>query len=776
MQKSTWIPITVVPIVIILAILAGRFFYYGSASAYTAPNVTLPETQFENFARSARMEAVDNPTVSRGVVVLDFAHSNALFLEELNILLSKIVARGYSYELVMNGDDETKDLANRLRYADALILPLPRDEYTAEEVDEIERFVEKGGQVLIIGDPTRTVVVEALNSIAGSFGIIYANDYLYSLENNDNNYRNVVYTNFESSPLTSGLEDGKVIFYAGGSINAPGHEIILGDDTTHSSVSEGGRTMAAAALTTDDKVLALGDLTFFGEPYSAAENNGTFINNIADFLTGATREFELKDFPYFFDSQVNIVFHNTLVFNSQFDDSVRVKDYLESTERKVSFIDKIDPTKDAIFVGRFDDAKVIQDYLDDAGISIIGPDETKVNDDQNTDGSQRFSVTNKTDQKPGTEDRFIDGRIKIAGVGDLERGGSTLFYLDQRPDQNVLIILSNNPDTNADAFDLLLKNELADCQASPVIAVCQTEKPDGKLSPSLRSSRIDKILIVSDDDGHKREDAQTSLVEYRNVLSDTYDLDVWITSNDGSPDIDQLLEYDAVIWSTGDYWDDSIAEEDSALLTKYIEVGGNLILSGASIAFDWDHTDFLAAVPHALYIDFAEQTDLELVMPDHAIADGFEEGAVIDFVDTPSGEPLMPDVVAHTSNARVIFNRGPASRQAGAASVIAYEDDRSKIAYYAFPLYMLPGETQTLLVSNTVDWFTKKPLELPAEDEYKPFESDGRASDEEPTPEATPTDEGGNTGEGGDQGDGGGNGGNDGQDNGNGDGGQSNQN
>jgi hypothetical protein len=54
--------------------------------------------------------------------------------------------------------------------------------------------------------------------------------------------------------------------------------------------------MAAAALAADDKVLALGDLTFLGEPYSAAESNGTLINNMADFLTGGKRDFELKDF------------------------------------------------------------------------------------------------------------------------------------------------------------------------------------------------------------------------------------------------------------------------------------------------------------------------------------------------------------------------------------------------------------------------------------------------------------------------------------------------
>jgi hypothetical protein len=763
MRKSTWIPVLAAPILIILAFVGGRFFYYGGVSAYTPPQRELPETEFEASAKSARLEAVDNPVVSRGVVVIDYAHDNALYLEELNTLLSKIVARGFSYEIVFNpenqdenndkdGNKEQATLADKLRYAKSLILPLPRKEFTPEEIAEIEHFVEKGGRLLIIGDPTRTFVVEALNSIAGSFDVIYANDYLYSLEHNDNNYRNVVYTNFKQSPITAGLdEDSKIIFYASGSIQSPGHEVILGDDTTYSSVSEGGRVNAAAVLTTNDQVLALGDLTFFTEPYSAAENNGTLINNIADFLSSGQRDFELEDFPYFFNTNVDIVFDNTLVFNSQFEDSVKLKEALEKIGRHVDFTDEIGGDNDVIFVGRFDEVEVIEDYLAAAGITILGPDE-KTGEGRETppaEEADRNKIALINDESPDEEERFIDGRIQIEGIGDLERGGSTLFYLYQEKDRNVLIILSDNPDTNADAFKLLTDNKVGDCLASPMIAVCQTEEPGGRLPPSLRSFRIDKILIVSDDDSRKRPDAQTSVLEYYNVLSNTYKVDRWITSKDGSPDVYQLLEYDAIIWTTGDYWDDSIGEEDVALLTKYVELGGNLIMSGASIAFDWDHTDFLTSVAHADYLDFAEQLDLKLALPDHPLAEGFSEGDVINFIESPSGEMLEIDVVNATPDARVIFERGPSSKESGAASVIAYEDNRVKIAYFAFPVYLLPPQEQSLLINNTIDWFTKKPLPVPGEsnETYEP-------SKEQPPTEEPPPGEGEGGGE---EGEGGGN-------------------
>ena len=757
MRKSSWIPLIVIPIVIVAVILIARLNYYGTggASAYTPPEVPLPKVELETSPRSERLEAVDNPTISEGVVVIDYSHRNALFIEELNTLMSKVVARGFSYEIVLDPELVDEDeinitLAEKLRYAKALILPLPRSEYTSEEILEIERFVERGGRVFILGDPTRTVGVEALNSIAGSFGIIYANDYLYSLKNNDNNYRNVIYSNFANSPITTGLESdsSKVIFYAGNSINAPGNEIIIGDDSTFSSTSEGGRTNSAGALTTNDQVLALGDLTFFTEPYSAAENNGMLINNIADFLTGAQPEFKLTDFPYFLNANIDIVFDDPLVFNSQFEDAAKLKELLEDQERTVNFANEIGDENDVIFVGRYDNIEAVETYLEAASIAILEPEpeeeedtlaeeteEAEAGEEEVTADDSGLAFVSETPIEDDGEQRFIEGRIQIEGVGDLERGGSSLFYLHQEGGRNIMLILSDTPDTNADAFELLLENQLIDCQATAQIAVCQTESPEEDLPPSIRSTRIDKILIVADDDGREREDAQTSALEYSDTFSQTtYNANIWTTSDDGSPTIDDLLNHDAVIWTTGDYWDDSIGSEDAELLIEYLQLGGNLILSGASIAFDWDHTEFLSTVTHVDYLDFAEQKDLAVSLADHTIARDFDPDTIVEFLETPSGEELLSDVVNFAPDSRVIFQRGPDSDAEGAPAVVAYEDERVKVAYYSFPIYLLPTTERALLINNTVDWFTEKILDPPDKADYEPFESDRSGqSDEEGT-------------------------------------------
>ncbi|MCB0197012.1 MAG: hypothetical protein KDJ65_34005 [Anaerolineae bacterium] len=740
MSKSNWLPLIIGgAVLIVLAFIGGRMLYFGSGTGtYTPPERELLPANIEAAAVPPKLEAADNPEVSRGAVVVDYSHENALYIEELNVLLSKVVSRGFSYEVVTPEEAEVVSLVDRLSYAKALVLPLPRIDYTPEEITAIEQYVDRGGRVLIIGDPTRTIVVESLNSIAGSFGIIYANDYLYSLESNDNNYRNVVYTNFNDSVITDGIGDNdKVIFYASGSVSAPGHEIIMGDDTVFSSTSESSGAKASAALTTNDQVLALGDLTFFTQPHDMTESNGILINNIANFLTSGNRTFELRDFPYFLNTEVNIVFDDTKVFNSQFEDAVKLKEYLEATERTVEFTDEIGDSRDIIYISRFDKADAVQDYLDEANIVLLEPEDVEEEVAEESGSALTLSTVSSLEGEEGDEEKFVQGRIQIEGVGELEQGGATLFYLHQEEDQNVLIILSNDAETNADAFGLLFDNKINECVVNATIAVCQTVDPEQRLAPSVRSNRIDKILVVSDNDGRARESGQTSLVQYTEVLSAAYSVEDWVTSTDGSPELAELQEYDAVIWTTGDYWDDSISEADMETLQQYITAGGNLVLSGSSIAFDWDHTDFMPNILHADYLTVGEQTDIEVSMSEHPLAKDFEPGAVFTFTESLSEENSDIDVVNYTSDARVIFRRGPDSEYDGAPTVIAYEDDRSKIAYFAFPLYRLQSGPRAVLIDNAIDWFTRSPLDLPAEIDYQPFEIDdsGGGSGDEAPPE-----------------------------------------
>ncbi|NJO00118.1 MAG: hypothetical protein HC875_41410 [Anaerolineales bacterium] len=191
------------------------------------------------------------------------------------------------------------------------------------------------------------------------------------------------------------------------------------------------------------------------------------------------------------------------MLNSQFDNSVKLKDFLEKNERTVTFTDKIGAENDVIFVGRFDQADPVKDILAEGGITILGLDEKNENSNEPPANAspEEVQAALDGDTPSSEEDRFITGRIRVEGVGELERGGATLFYLNQSEGRNALIILSDTPKTNSDGFDMLFENRLAECRLSDAIAVCQTQEPGGQLPPSLRSKRINKVLVVAGDSG-----------------------------------------------------------------------------------------------------------------------------------------------------------------------------------------------------------------------------------------------------------------------------------
>jgi hypothetical protein len=47
-------------------------------------------------------------------------------------------------------------------------------------------------------------------------------------------------------------------------------------------------------------------------------------------------------------------------------------------------------------------------------------------------------------------------------------------------------------------------------------------------------------LVVADNDGRSREDEQTGLVEFQEVLSATYRVDTWFTGDGDELDLDEL--------------------------------------------------------------------------------------------------------------------------------------------------------------------------------------------------------------------------------------------
>jgi len=223
-----------------------------------------------------------------GTVLLDLAHDNAFDIEELDVLISRLISRNMTVEFLSAEDGLEEELSE----AGAFIIVCPQGEFTKEERETVEAFVNNGGKLLLIADPTRP---SRINSISLKFDLIFEPDYLYNLEENDANFRNIFITEFEESEVTQGLE--KIALYTAGSITSANitGSIAFVDQNTFSSLIETRKELSPMALASESKVLAVYDLTFVTEPYNGILDNNKLISNIANWLASPAEEEEVEE-------------------------------------------------------------------------------------------------------------------------------------------------------------------------------------------------------------------------------------------------------------------------------------------------------------------------------------------------------------------------------------------------------------------------------------------------------------------------------------------------
>ena len=257
-------------------------FHQTSYDPPAASEVAFPDTTVHSLPANPAREHL--AAVSPGaLMVVDAAHRNSYRQSEISVLLSRIASRGAVVEYI--GDFRTTEAAKRvslleesLRRADALLVILPRDAYTVAEADLVERFVRKGGKLLLISDPTR---IHQMNSLAERFGVNFQPDFLFNQHEHDLNFQNIFVRQFQPDEITSGVNS--IALYSAGSIQTSGSGIAFTDGLTESSVSPSGVGLSPIAWGDSRNVLAVGDFTFMIPPHNAALDNDQLLSNIADF-------------------------------------------------------------------------------------------------------------------------------------------------------------------------------------------------------------------------------------------------------------------------------------------------------------------------------------------------------------------------------------------------------------------------------------------------------------------------------------------------------------
>jgi len=306
MIKSIIKRIAIVLIGILVVVLGRGFFYY--SGFYQAPPSELPSYEHIAVPAAPSTEFSDVYEKGEGIILIDLAHDNAFDKEELNVLLLRLVSRGLTVRFLSAEDSLKRELLGKveeeeplvkeeeeplgeeeeeplveeeeeLPRADAFIVVCPQWEFSKEEGETIDEFVNNGGKLLLIADPTRS---SQINSISLQFGLIFEADYLYNMKENEINYRNIFVAEFKETEITKNIE--KIALYTAGSISSADCGIAFVDQNTFSSLIETRQRLSPIAQAQESKVLAIYDLTFMTEPYNGILDNNQLISNIADWL------------------------------------------------------------------------------------------------------------------------------------------------------------------------------------------------------------------------------------------------------------------------------------------------------------------------------------------------------------------------------------------------------------------------------------------------------------------------------------------------------------
>ena len=724
----------------------GRWLYFYEGS-YEPGRVPRPDlASIEAPLPQAGTFDDDYTASAPGTILVDLAHDNRVQMSELSVLQARLTARNQRLQPV----SAASDLPARLRSARALVIISPGKDWTSDEIEQVADFVAKGGRLLMVTDPSRFGYlydewdnfvgldhdVVHLNDLAARFGLVFEDDYLYNTAENEGNYRNIRLREFVADPIVAGIE--QLVFYASHSIITEQEPLVATDGETRSSASEWNGPRTVAVLAADRSVLALGDLTFITEPYNTVYDNDLFLANVADWLAGGQRRYELDDFPFFFRDEVDLVYAgDPLLDGKLLEGGSALQVFFAEQAISLSIRQEEDTGRDTILMGLYDQAQGVEPYLDTADVTLLITPTAEI--EPGGEGEEKAPLATATPSLPLTQPLTATttitptaepgpeveapappkDRVKIGSLGEMVITGTLLLVLETDAQRQVLVVLADREEGLDQAIKRLTEGNLEGClfhEGEPsMMALCPygeastdggwqepkprpTEPPPEPTAapteavPEPEPGPGGTILILSLDEGQGVYDDMTSAADYEAILAERYDVVVWSTGEDGMPAVDELLDYDLVIWTSGDH-KEAFGEESSNLLFALVLENIPVVVSGAYI----EDSGSLAV-----------QRDIQVHDSTHPVAQGFEAGEVISFVTAPSGSEYEIDVLADLQEDEdtIIFVRGPESEADGTASVALIEDEFSgmRLVFIGFPLYLLPEAPRARLVLNTVTW------------------------------------------------------------------------
>ncbi len=474
---------------------------------------------------------VDDPEVGQGLILLDRAHQNDFNMSEIGYLDSRLSARGFELIPFTGGD-----LAGALRPVSAFVIIAPLSTFSLDEVRIVKDFVDRGGRLLMVGDPTRflvgfeedavsiTYTIDnddiPLNSLANAFDIVYQGDYLYNTAESEGNYRNIILRQegFGENRILDGMS--QLAFYGSHSVSVgPEGELLLSaDSNTWSSATDRPGELALGVTSGDRQVVALGDIDFLAEPYYTVYDNSRFIAQLADFLVEDDREYVLADFPYFFEDEIQLVFAGGPDLGPDaFDEIIALQDAFRRTNKDLSLAAESDDDQDTLYLGLYNQADELADMLDDAGVTLViepAIEEGSSEDEEDSEEQVR--------------------RIE-SDLGNLQMAGNTLILLNESGGQRQVVVLAASSagleNATARLINLIPLNAdyaLADCLLEGALAICPSAVPDEVVEFELVTGGVADTVIGGTETNGGGENGGGSAGEFGAVAQGTIILDEFV--------------------------------------------------------------------------------------------------------------------------------------------------------------------------------------------------------------------------------------------------------
>ena len=435
--------IALFPIVGAVAFVIAYFVFY-SGGYDPEPS---PEVRVEQITRSALppRASADLPTgqLRQGLMVVDAQHGNSFTENELLNFASRVADRGFDVEILGESSPyldpsqvktQVPQLSEKLRQADSYVVILPQAPYTEIEAALVERFVNRGGKLLLVSDPSRP---QNINSLAKRFGVDFQPDYLYNTVENDANYKRIFIRDFQPDQLTAGLES--ITLEYAGSVKSPGGGLAFTGGGTKSTLLDAGETLSPMVWGDSRNVLALADFTFMVAGNDSLLDNGRLLSNIADYVTDSGRQFLLSDFPHFYsdsrDGGIDILLGQPGLLNT----GLQLKGGLAVRQLTSEITALDDPSRDSVFLGLYEDAAKVGQYLQVAGVRV-------------------------------------DDTLGTAFAAELELTDTALMVLEQGQDRDMLVILADTPATLNNAVGRLLSGQFRGDLVSDYVAVRKFEE------------------------------------------------------------------------------------------------------------------------------------------------------------------------------------------------------------------------------------------------------------------------------------------------------------